>query len=234
MIKIYPAASRYSSDLGWLQANFSFSFGDYHDPSNLNFGPLRVFNDDFIHPQRGFGTHPHRDMEIVTVALAGQLQHKDNTGGEEVLKPGEVQRMTAGTGILHSEMNNSETEIANTLQLWFLPSVKGLPPSYEQKSYDPEAMNNQLLPVISSRVKDKQVVYIHQDLTIFLSKLEADQELVFNQEAGRRIYLFVMDGALTLNQESKLAKRDTARIIEVEKLHIRADQNAHFMLIDLP
>ena len=111
MIKLYPADSRYSANHGWLQCNFSFSFADYHDPSNMNFGPLRVFNDDFIQPGEGFGTHPHRDMEIVTFVLKGQLQHKDNTGGEEVLRPGEVQRMTAGTGILHSEMNTSIDEL---------------------------------------------------------------------------------------------------------------------------
>ncbi|BBH22907.1 quercetin 2,3-dioxygenase [Paenibacillus baekrokdamisoli] len=234
MIKLYPADSRYSADHGWLQANFSFSFGGYNDPSNMNFGPLRVFNDDFIQPQEGFGTHPHRDMEIVTVALKGQLQHEDNTGGKEILRPGEVQRMTAGTGILHSEINSSPDEVANTLQLWFLPSEKGLTPSYEQKAYDQNAMKNQLLPVISSRMQADNVTFIHQDLTLYLSELEAGNSLVFNQESGRRIYLFVIEGSVTLNKESELNKRDTARITDVTKLEIQSSEGSTFMLIDLP
>jgi redox-sensitive bicupin YhaK (pirin superfamily) len=235
MIKIYPADSRYSGDHGWLQCNFSFSFADYHDPSNVSFGPLRVFNDDYIQPQEGFGTHPHRDMEIVTFALKGQLQHEDNTGGKEILKPGEVQRMTAGTGILHSEINSSQDEVANTLQLWFLPSEQGLTPSYEQKVYNQNgATKNQLSPVVSSRVKGENVAYINQDMTIFISDLDAGKKLVFNQETDRRTYVFVIEGSVTLNNDSKLSRRDAARITNLTELDIESEQGASFMLIDLP
>jgi quercetin 2,3-dioxygenase len=235
MIKLYPAESRYSGHHGWLQCNFSFSFADYYDPDNMGFGPLRVFNDDYIQPQNGFGTHPHRDMEIVTFVLSGQLQHKDNTGGEEVLKPGEVQRMTAGTGILHSEINNSEDQVTNSLQLWFQPEAKGLKPSYEQKAYDESAAVNALLPVVSNRIKTEHTVHIHQDLTIYLSRLEAGHKLEFHQKSGRRIYLFLMEGELTLNGgEARLARRDAARITELESLQLETGSAAYFMLMDLP
>lgn len=238
MIKIYPAEARYSADLGWLQCNFSFSFADYKDPENMSFGPLRVFNDDYIQPQKGFGTHPHRDMEIVTFVLQGQLQHEDNTGGKEVIKPGEVQRMSAGTGILHSEINSSKDEVANTLQLWILPREKGLPPSYEQKAYDQDQMINNLLPVVSSRIRDEKITYIHQDLTIFMAKLEAGKSIQFQQEPKRKIYLFVIEGEVSLSPEGGftaqiLQRRDAARMTDTEELEIRSNSGAHFMLIDL-
>jgi quercetin 2,3-dioxygenase len=234
MIKVYPAESRFSGNHGWLQCNFSFSFADYYDPDNMAFGPLRVFNDDYIQPQNGFGTHPHRDMEIVTFVLSGQLQHKDNTGGEEVLKPGEVQRMTAGTGILHSEINNSEDQVTNSLQLWFLPEAKGLTPSYEQKTYDETAARNALLPVVSNRMSERGITHIHQDLTIYMSRLDAGRRLEFMQESGRRMYLFLIEGELILNGGTKLKRRDAARITDLDRLEIEAGSEAHFMFMDLP
>ncbi|MBP1931415.1 pirin family protein [Ammoniphilus resinae] len=234
MIKIYPAEERYSGNHGWLQCNFSFSFADYYDPSNLQFGPLRVFNDDYIQPQKGFGTHPHRDMEIVTFILKGQLKHEDNTGGSEILKPGEVQRMSAGTGILHSEINSSSDEVTNSLQLWFQPLEKGITPSYEQKKYDQMATKNRLLPVVSHRMKSENIAYIHQDLTIYMSDLGADKKVVFNQEHGRKIYVFVIEGNLSLNEGYQLKRRDAARITDLTHLDLTSSQGASFMLIDLP
>lgn len=235
MMMIYPAKNRFSGTQGWLQYNFSFSFADYYDPDNMGFGPLRVFNDDYIQPQNGFGTHPHRDKEIVTFVLSGQLQHKDNTGGQEVLKPGEVQRMTAGTGILHSEINNSPDQVTNSLQLWFHPEAKGLKPSYEQLAYDEAATRNALLPVVSNRIKSERIAHIHQDLTIYMSRLEAGLQLEFNQEPGRRIYVFLIEGKLVLNGgEAALERRDAARITELAKLQLHASEDAYFMLMDLP
>ncbi|MBP3965423.1 pirin family protein [Paenibacillus lignilyticus] len=234
MIAIYPAASRHSGDLGWLQFNFSFSFADYYDPDNLNFGPLRVFNEDYIQPSKGFGTHPHRDMEIVTVVMKGELAHEDNTGGKEILRSGEVQRMTAGTGILHSEVNSSDTEVANLLQMWFLPEAKGLTPSYEQKAYDPAAMKNALLPIVSKRLQSETITSIHQDLTIYLSRLEAGNSVPFEQDAERKIFLFVMEGEVTLNGEHHLSRSDSARITDLEELVIASANGGQFMLIDLP
>lgn len=237
MIQVYPAASRYSGSHGWLQYNFSFSFADHYDPDNTSFGPLRVFNDDYIQPQTGFGTHPHRDMEIVTFVLQGQLQHKDNTGGEEVLKPGEVQRMTAGTGILHSEINNSETQVTNSLQLWFTPNAKGLTPGYEQQAYDEAATRNALLPVISGRggVRQEGLPFMNQDMAIYWSRPDNGTQLEFHQEPGRRIYVFVTEGELLLNGETKLNRRDAARITDVTDLTLlAAAEGTQFMLMDLP
>ncbi len=234
MINVNPAASRFSADHGWLQSNFSFSFAEYRDPDNMHFGPLRVLNDDFIAPLKGFGSHPHKEMEIVSVVLKGELQHQDSTGNREVIRRGEVQRMTAGTGIVHSEMNPSPDETVNLLQLWFMPNEQGLQPSYEQIAYDLSAMKNRLLPVVSNTTHADKTAFIHQDLTLYLSELEAGQALTFHQEAGRRIYLFVIEGELTLNGEQPLGKRDAARISEVEELSLQTTAGASFMLIDLP
>ena len=234
MINVYPAAGRFSADHGWLQSNFSFSFAEYRDPDNMHFGPLRVFNDDFVAPLKGFGSHPHKEMEIVSVVLKGELQHQDSTGNREVLRRGEVQRMTAGTGIVHSEMNPSAEEEANFLQLWFMPGEQGLQPSYEQIAYDLSAMKNRLLPVVSNTTHADKTAFIHQDLTLYLSELEAGQALTFRQEAGRRIYLFVIEGDLTLNGEQPLGKRDAARISGEEELSLQTAAGASFMLIDLP
>ncbi|WP_139488838.1 pirin family protein [Brevibacillus dissolubilis] len=234
MIKVYPAESRFSADHGWLKSNFSFSFGEYHDPKNLNFGPLRVFNDDTVAPQKGFGAHPHREMEIVSVVLSGEIKHEDSTGNSEILRPGEIQRMTAGTGIIHSEFNSSATEELSFLQLWFMPNERGLAPSYEQKAYDPTAMKNNLLPVVSGQAPSERVVSIHQDLTMYLSELEAGKALTFTQQQDRRTYLFVIEGELTLNQETQLRRRDAARITDLTQLEIQSGTGSTFMLIDLP
>lgn len=234
MIQVYPAASRYSADHGWLQSNFSFSFAGYQDPDNMGFSVLRVFNDDVVQPSRGFGAHPHREMEIVSVVLKGQLMHQDSTGNKEVLRPGEVQRMSAGTGIVHSEMNPSDSEEASFLQLWFFPDEAGLTPSYEQTAYDQTKLRNQLLPVVSGRMKGEGIAHIHQDLTIYLSELGSDHEISFEQQSGRKIYVFVIEGSVMLNDE-QLNRRDAARITEVTQLLIRANNgDAKLMLIDLP
>lgn len=234
MITVHPAEKRFTANHGWLKSNFSFSFAEYYDPANKNFGPLRVFNDDFVAPQNGFGAHPHKEMEIVSVVLQGQLQHQDSTGNKEVLRKGEVQRMTAGTGIVHSEENPSSDEEVNFLQLWFLPDKQGLEPSYEQTAYDVDSLKNNLLPVVSSRRSGEDVAFIHQDLTLYLSELDAQHGVTFEQEKGRRIYLFVMEGDVTLNQDTKLKKRDAARITDTTILKIESESGASFMLIDLP
>ncbi|WP_134686565.1 pirin family protein [Brevibacillus migulae] len=234
MIQVYPAESRFTADHGWLKSNFSFSFGEFYDPQNVSFGPLRVFNDDVVQPLKGFGAHPHRDMEIVSVVLKGEIKHEDSTGNSEILRPGEVQRMTAGTGIIHSEYNSSATEELNFLQLWFMPAERGLAPSYEQKKYDQEAMKNQLLTVISGAPQSDREVFIHQDLTLYLSDLDAGKSITFTQKEDRRIYLFVIEGEVALNQETSLKKRDAARITDVTELTIATTVGASIMLIDLP
>jgi len=233
MIQVYEAASRYTADHGWLKSNFSFSFADYYDPDNMGFGPLRVFNDDSVAPQTGFGAHPHREMEIVSIVLHGQLGHRDSTGRQEIIRPGEVQLMSAGTGVVHSEMNPSAAEEVKFLQLWFEPAQYGLTPSYEQKAYDPSRLANRLLPVVSAE-GGENIAKIHQDLTLYLSRLEEGKTIHFEQKAGRRIYLFVMEGGLLLDQNTSLERRDAVRITGTAKLDIQAKANSHFMLIDLP
>jgi quercetin 2,3-dioxygenase len=234
MIRIYPAESRYSADHGWLKSKFSFSFAEYYDPNNLQFGPMRVLNDDIVQPTTGFGMHPHREMEIVSIVLKGQLKHEDSAGNSGILRFGDIQRMSAGTGIWHSEVNPSETEECNFLQMWFLPNQYGLTPSYEQISFNQEELRNQLLPVVSSRVRGENIAYIHQDMTIYLSRLDAGKSLAFSQEENRRIFVFVIEGELALNGENKLKKRDSARITEHPDLEISTESGTFFMLIDLP
>ncbi|HWO98649.1 MAG TPA: pirin family protein [Bacillus sp. (in: firmicutes)] len=233
MIQLYPAESRHSVSNEWLQSRFSFSFGDYYDPSNLHFGPLRVLNDDIVQPGRGFGLHPHREAEIVSIVLKGQLKHEDSLGNSGILHYGNIQRMSAGKGVLHSEFNPSDQEEAHFLQLWFFPGEKQLTPSYEDIAYDTNQLSNQLLPVVSHTPSGK-VAKIHQDLTLYLSKVDQGKSLTFQQEEGRKIYVFTIEGELLLNNHSALKRRDAARISDIHELTIQANQDAFFLLIDLP
>ncbi|KNB68687.1 pirin family protein [Brevibacillus reuszeri] len=233
MIQVYPSNLRYSVDLGWLRSHLSFSFGEYFDEKNTGFSVMRVCNDDEVIGGKGFGPHPHSDMEIVTVVLRGAIKHEDNLGNIEVTSAGEVQRMSAGSGIIHAEYNASETDELNFLQLWFMPSERGLNPSFETKRYDAQGMQNQLLPVVAPEGGEK-VAAIHQDMTIYLSRLEPEKTLSFTQKEGRRTFLFVIEGTLFVN-EQKLATRDSARIEKETSLTLAAaEDEAFFMLIDLP
>jgi redox-sensitive bicupin YhaK (pirin superfamily) len=234
MIQVYPAQSRYHADYGWLKTYHSFSFGEYYDPNNIQFGPLRVLNDDFVAPLRGFGAHPHQEMEIVSIVLKGYLKHEDSVGHTATTTFGGVQRMSAGTGIIHSEVNPSATEEVNFLQLWFLPEVNGLTPSYERTTFDVAKMKNALLPIVTKNPSSSEIAHIHQDLTIYLADLEAGRELAFAQQEGRRIFFFVIEGDVTLNGQATLHKRDSARITEMPTLRIASENGARFMLIDLP
>lgn len=232
MIQLYPSNLRYSVDLGWLRSHLSFSFGEYFDENNTGFGVMRVCNDDEVVGGKGFGPHPHSDMEIVTVVLSGAIKHEDNLGNVEVTSAGEVQRMSAGSGIIHAEYNASETDDLNFLQLWFMPSERGLTPSFETKRYDAQGLQNQLLPVVSPEGGEK-IAVIHQDMTIYLSRLEPATTVSFSQKAGRRTFLFVIEGSLSVNEQS-LGTRDSARIEAETSLTITAEEAAFFMLIDLP
>ncbi|WP_314587550.1 pirin family protein [Paenibacillus terrigena] len=232
MINIYPAASRYTADHGWLKSNFSFSFADYYDPSNLNFGAMRVLNDDFVTPQKGFGMHSHREMEIVSIVLSGELEHRDNLGNHAITSFGEIQRMSAGTGIFHSEFNASSDETLNFLQMWFIPGESNLHPSYETSKFDVSQMRNQLLPVVSTE-GGENVAKIHQDMTIYLSDLDAGKSISHTSTADRKIFIFVLEGDVTLNGEAKLGTRDSARISDITNLQLEASTNARLMLIDL-
>ncbi|HWO98213.1 MAG TPA: pirin family protein [Bacillus sp. (in: firmicutes)] len=233
MIKVYREQDRFKANHGWLQSAFSFSFAEYFDPNNLNFGPMRVLNDDIVAPLRGFGAHPHKEMEIVSIVLSGYLKHEDSTGHSAVTTFGGVQRMSAGTGVVHSEINPSNDEEVNFLQMWFLPEKSGIAPSYEHTNFDVEKLKNSLLPVVSTNAGEN-IAHIHQDLTIYLSDLDTEHGLTFQQEAGRRIFLFVIEGELVLNEKEVLQKRDSARITDLQTLRIKANKDTRFMLIDLP
>jgi len=208
--EIYRADTRGSANHGWLQARFSFSFADYHNPERTHFGMLRVLNDDIISPNSGFGTHPHDNMEIVTIPLTGELTHKDNTGKEEVIREDEIQVMSAGTGILHSEYNNSETEEINLLQSWIFPRAKGLEPRYDQKKFDRQDRKNKIHTVVGPE-KDGDNLWLNQDVYYSLTDLDSGKTVEYSSKReGNGLYLFVIEGEIEIDGET-LAKRDDGK-----------------------
>lgn len=233
MIQIFPKEAGHSASNDWLESHFSFSFGNYYDPQNVQFGPLRVLNDDIIQPGNGFGIHPHREAEVVSIALSGQLKHEDSLGNSGVIRFGQVQRMTAGTGILHSEVNPSDTEPGRFLQLWFFPDTKQLAPSYEDISYDTSLLKNQLVPIVAPK-SSKGVAKIHQDATIYLSKIDAKERIEYKQKETRKIFVYIIDGKIQLNNEFIAKKHGSARIVDIDLLEIDALEDSFIMLIDLP
>ncbi|KON97563.1 hypothetical protein AF333_20960 [Aneurinibacillus migulanus] len=197
------------------------------------FDPLRIFDIDIIQPGQGFGMHPHANREIVTYVIDGTLEHQDNLGNKVILEAGGVQRITAGTGIFHSECNRSKDKPVHLLQIWFLPTNKGLPPSWEQKRFTKEQQRNQLFPIVSGTPLRK-ALHINQDIIMYVSYLETGKAITFTQEEGRRIFLFVMEGELTLNRSMTLNRHNSARVTETSTLEVTTNSGTHFMLIDLP
>lgn len=232
MIKVIKSDERHHANFGWLDTHWHFSFDSYYDPRNLNWGALRVFNDDTVEPAQGFGTHPHRDMEIVTYVLSGQLEHQDSNGNRGVLEPGEVQVMSAGTGILHSEYNHSKESPVHFVQLWILPRTRGSKPCWEQRRFTREERSGKLLPVVSSGDL-KGSLAIDQDAQIYVSSLNAGEQVVHVSKPNRKAYLFVTEGSVSVNGDT-LATGDQARIDDEPELKIHADQAAEMMLLDLP
>jgi redox-sensitive bicupin YhaK (pirin superfamily) len=233
MIQHIPASSRYAVDHGWLKSNFSFSFAEYYDPENMGFGPLRVLNDDQVAPNKGFGMHPHRNMEIITFVLSGELEHRDNLGNREIMKPGVVQKMTAGRGILHSEINPSPTDVVELLQLWIEPSQLHLEPGYEMVQYKPDELINQLHPVIAPHHAPGQG-HINQDATLYLSQLQTSERLIHSFAEARKGFLFLIDGQLTVNDDIHLSRRDSLRISNESQVAFVANQASTLLFIDLP
>ena len=231
MIRVIPAAERYHFENGWLSTYWHFSFDHYYDPNNVSFGPLRVFNDDTIQPGGGFPEHPHREMEILTYVLAGQLEHRDSLGNRGVIGAGEVQRMSAGTGIRHSESNATKTEPVHLLQFWIQPAERGLKPSWEQKQFTREQRRSRLLPVASGQPLEG-ALHIHQDATVYISALVAGDQLTHELAPGRRAYLFVINGALALNGKA-LAAGDQARVENERRLELQASKPGQLILLDL-
>jgi redox-sensitive bicupin YhaK (pirin superfamily) len=231
MIQIRKSTERGHANHGWLNTYHTFSFSSYRDPEQMGFRSLRDMNEDWVAPGQGFGTHPHQDMEIVTYVLEGALEHKDSMGNGEVLRPGEFQRMTAGTGITHSEFNPSENEPVHLYQIWLYPEQKGLKPSYEQKSF-PEAARQNQLRLVASREGTDGSLQIHQDAKIYLSRLESGNQIVQHLLPGRHAWLQVLRGSVVLNGDP-LQTSDGAAVSDETTLTIQAGHDAEIMLFDL-
>ena len=198
MITLRPASDRGAANFGWLDSRHTFSFGNYYDPNHMGFGPLRVINEDKVIPSKGFGTHGHRDMEIITYVLSGSLAHKDNIGNGSTMRPGDVQRMSAGTGILHSEFNDSDTDPVHLLQIWIMPAANGIEPSYEQTYFAPDTKRNQLR-LIGSHDGREGSVTIHQDVNLYAAQLAADATVTHELPQNRIAWVQVARGSLSLN-----------------------------------
>ncbi len=232
MIDIIPSESRGGADHGWLRAKHTFSFADYYDPERVQFGPLRVINEDRIAPGTGFDTHPHRDMEIVTYIINGAIEHKDSMGNGTVITAGEVQRMTAGTGVLHSEFNHSKDEELHLLQIWIFPEQKNLEPGYEQIRYSRDEKLNRLR-LIGSRDGRNGSITIHQDVNLYASVLESGRDVALDVDDGRRAFVQVVSGSLEVNGES-VAAGDGVQIERERGIAVKAIDDAEFLLFDLP
>ncbi len=231
MNRIIRADERHFSDFGWLKTYWLFSFSEYHDPENVRFGPLRVFNDDVVSPGEGFPMHHHEEMEIITVILEGELTHEDSMGHRAAIKAGQVQRITAGTGIEHSEFNLGG-EPVHLYQIWIIPSRKGLKPSYEQKGFDPGQWRGRLFPVASGR-GDKDAVSFHADAAIYRCSLEPGRETVHETDAGRRVFVYLTEGKAEVGGET-LGAGDQARLEIKGSLALKARESSELVLIDLP
>jgi redox-sensitive bicupin YhaK (pirin superfamily) len=230
-IDIIRADGRHFSDFGWLQTYWLFSFASYYDPHNLQFGALRVFNDDVVAPGTGFPTHPHEEMEIITIVLDGEMTHRDSMGNSAVIRAGDVQRMTAGTGLTHSEFNLADRPV-HFYQIWIQPDRSGLKPSYDQRNFSAEAWRNRLLPVASGQGFD-DVVTFNTDATIYRANLDAGQKLHFDNTTGRRVFIYLTQGQIRVDG-LLLYREDQARIDSEKTLTIEADREAEFILIDVP
>ncbi|WP_055562243.1 pirin family protein [Hymenobacter sp. AT01-02] len=233
MLKLIPASDRHhAAPVHWLNSYFLFSFADYYDPDNINFGPLRVFNDDTVQGNSGFPQHPHSEMEIVTLVLEGELVHEDTMGNRATIKKGEVQRMTAGTGLAHAEMNTTD-KAAHIYQLWFLPNQKGISPSYEQKDVDFLDTKNELIPLVSGQKVLEDVVYMNSNSTVYWCNLSADKTVTFKTFPIRNTFLYVAEGYVYVNGVD-IGPNDQLRSTDENVLEIRAKKDAKFILIDLP
>jgi len=231
VIQIRRGSERGVSKLGWLDSRHSFSFGDYHDAAHMGFGALRVINEDRVAPGQGFGTHPHRDMEILTYVLEGALEHKDSLGTGSVIRPGDTQRMSAGSGVLHSEFNASQTDPVHFLQIWLLPEQRGIAPGYEQKTFPVHERSN-ALRLLASRDGREGSLTVHQDADLYGALLEPGHALGHVLREGRRAWLQVARGALELAGHV-LGSGDAAALGDEKELRITATAATELLLFDL-
>jgi hypothetical protein len=232
MITLRRSQERGYADHGWLKSFHSFSFADYYDPAQMGFGPLRVINEDRVAPGTGFGTHGHRDMEIISYVLDGELAHRDSMGNGSVIRPGDVQRMSAGSGVRHSEFNHAQDRTTHFLQIWIEPNVTGIAPSYEEKRFSDADKQGRLRLVASPDGADGSV-RIHQDARMYVSRLAPGQSLSAELAAGRLGYLHLVRGALTVNGQ-RLDGGDAAKLRDESRLAIGAVGDSELLLFDLP
>ena len=231
MIKVRPAAERGKTQTPWLDSNHTFSFNRYYDPEWSGFRDLLVINEDFVAPSAGFGTHSHRDMEILSYVVSGQLAHKDSTGTSSVIKPGDLQRMSAGTGVSHSEFNPSDTQPTHFLQIWIMPDREGLTPEYEERAFL-ESDGRGRLRLIASRDGNAGSVTIHQDVKVYDGALNAGEEVSYQLGVDRHAWIQIIEGSITING-TLLRMSDGAAIGEEDHLSIRTIQDAKVLFFDL-
>ena len=233
MITIRPSQERGRANFGWLDSKHTFSFGSYYDPNQMGFSDLRVINEDQVQPGQGFGTHSHKDMEIISYVLKGELEHKDSIGNGSVIRPGEVQRMSAGTGIAHSEFNASNSDLVHFLQIWIIPERTGIQPSYEQKNFPLAERQGKLKLVASADGRDGSVT-IHQDASLYVAVLNQGDHITYNTNSNRSLWLQVARGAVKVN-DKVLNTGDGAAVTQETELELvaTADKTTEILLFDL-
>jgi len=231
MIGVLPASQRFHTEMGWLESWHSFSFAEHYQPDRLGFRALRVINDDRVQPARGFGSHSHRDMEILTYVLSGELAHKDSMGNGSIIRRGELQRMSAGTRVVHSEMNPSRTEPVHFLQIWIVPDRAGHRPGYEQKAFSPEERRGKLRLIASPDGRDGSVT-IHQDALVHASLLERDERASYTLRPRRHAWLQVARGSVQLNGQA-LREGDGAAISDETRVDVSSEDSSEVLLFDL-
>lgn len=232
MIQLRKSQERGHANHGWLDSYHSFSFSSYQDPAHMQYSVLRVINEDVIAAGMGFGMHPHRDMEIITYMLKGELRHEDSLGNGSVIRAGDVQRMSAGTGIVHSEFNASQTTVAHLLQIWLLPERDGIDPGYEEKHFDIEHKRDRWC-LIASRDGREDSLRVHQDIALYATVLSENQQLEYASQSGRSLYIQVARGSATLG-DTLLEAGDAAKVDEHSAIVITAGEEAEILLFDLP
>jgi len=231
MITLRPADERGHVNIGWLNSHHTFSFGQYYDPEHMGFGALRVINDDTVQPDGGFETHGHRDMEIISYVLDGELAHKDSMGNGSVIVPGDVQRMTAGTGVRHSEFNNSDFDTVRFLQIWVVPDTDGLEPGYEQKNFADARRGT--LKLVASQAGREDSLKIHQDMDLYATLLTKDERVSHTVDDTRQVWVQVADGEITLNGQH-LRRGDGAAVSDEPTIIIETTSGAEVLLFDMP
>jgi len=231
---IHKSEDRGYNNLGWLKSYHSFSFGQFHDSNKMNFGLLRVLNDDFVEKSMGFGAHGHDNMEIVSIPLSGALKHKDSMGNDAVIRTGDVQIMSAGTGIKHSEYNDSSTDPVKFLQIWVFPKENDIAPRYDQKTFSEEEKVNQFLTVVSPDKNDEKAIWINQDAWFSLGNLEAGKELEYKlHQENNGVYIFLLEGVILVADEI-LRTRDAIGVYESPSVKIEANNDAKILMIEVP